>query len=261
MTRDAAPALASLRPTDGGARRASLIAATAALYLLLGAPGLAFVSVNGQAEVLAQLLQHRFIAHQEALSALSINPCVRLAERPAFARRMAAQTAGGFEIRERHAQRQLVRAAERPDDVPVGFIAPLAANLRAVGFDINSAPARADAIGRASRTGRVAIAEPIQLVRLVQDSLPHPGVLLLHPALARAPTPVDAGDERGLMGFAVGVIQVDEMVEIATRAAAVAGLVSASPVSCTCATSPARRRWTASSAGSWPMQRTSCVRR
>ena len=202
---------------------------------------------------MSQLLTHRFIAHEEALSALrrlfevtpdmghakfeyftritlkdnpdisalSINPSVKATQRPVFEREMAARAAvPAFEITERDSQGRLQRAVERTHYVPVGLIAPLQENSPAIGFDINSDPVRHDAIERARRSGAPAVTAALQLVQGKQKTV---GVLLLHPA--RAPTTLAQPIAGSLIGFAVGVIKVDRMVEIATRGATIPGLV------------------------------------
>jgi signal transduction histidine kinase/CHASE1-domain containing sensor protein len=202
--------------------------------------------IQKHGEDLAQRLLQRFIAHQEAISALhrlvevnpdmrysqfeyftritlkdnpdifalSFNPYVLPAQRQAFERSMAEKSGlPNFQITERDSQRRLVRAAPRPDYVAVGFIAPLEGNRPAVGYDINSEPLRHDAIQRAKHSGKPAVTAPIQLV---QENRQRPGVLVMHPVRQGGTT---------LMGFAIGVIKVDEMVDIATRSVALPGLV------------------------------------
>jgi signal transduction histidine kinase/CHASE1-domain containing sensor protein len=228
------------------------------MLIALGLVGVAFVvsakwersqekqDISRHGEDMAQLLAQRFIAHQEALSALrrllevtpdmdysqfeyftritlkdnpdifalSINPYVLAPQRQAFEREMAHRAAvNKFEIKERDSHRRLVRAADRPDYVAVGLIAPLEGNLPAIGFDINSEPVRHDAIDRAKLSAAPAVTAPVQLV---QENKKRVGLLLLHPAYER--NQYADTDKNALMGFAVGVIKVDHMVEIATHA-------------------------------------------
>ncbi len=212
------------------------------------------MAVRRHGEQLARVLEQRFIAHQEALAALkrlievspdmsyaqfdrftrvtlrdnpdifalSFNPYVRLAERAALERRMALATGkADFEIKERDAQKRLMRAGDRADYVAVGYIAPLQGNLPAIGYDINSEPVRQDAIRRARESRRPSVTATIQLV---QENQKRVGALLLHPAYAAAPGGSDAPADTILTGFAVGVIKLDQMVQIATDSARVYGL-------------------------------------
>jgi len=159
---------------------------------------------------------------QPDLSAISFNPYVTHAQRISFEQRMTAISPGKrFEITERDAQRHLVPAADRPDYVPVGHILPLAGNLPAIGFDIQSEPVRQETIQRARRSGQIALTAPI---RLVQDEQERPGVLMLAPAL-RANLKTTNAEQPDLAGFAVAVIKVDQMVEIATRGRLESGVV------------------------------------
>lgn len=211
--------------------------------------------IQAHGEALAALLKQRFIAHREALSALrrlievtpdmsyaqfeyftqitlkdnpdifalSFNPYVLAAQRQAFERGMMGKTGkADFAITERDSQRRLVRAVDRENYVTVGYIAPLAGNLPAIGYDINSEPVRHAAIQQAIHSGAIAITAPI---RLVQENRDRVGVLLLDPARRHGLGPDTANSRETLVGFAVGVVKVDEMVEIATRSATVPGLV------------------------------------
>lgn len=212
-------------------------------------------AIRSQGETWVKLLEQRFIAHQEALAALrrlievtpnmtfaqfeyftritlhdnpdifalSINPYVLQPQRAAFEHSMAQKTGvAGFEIKERDSQRKLVRAAERADYVAVGYIAPLQGNRPAIGFDIHSEPVRRDAIGRAKASAKPAATAPIQLV---QENQKRVGILLLHPSYLRTDEARGTPEQGALAAFSVGVIKVDEMVEIATRSSQVPGLV------------------------------------
>lgn len=211
--------------------------------------------VGAHGENLVRLLEQRFIAHQEALSALrrllevtpdmtygqfehftritlkdnpdifalSVNAYVTRAQRKAFEREMAGRAAAsGFEIRERDSQKRLVRAADRAEYVVVAYIAPLEGNRPAVGYDINSEAVRHAAIVRAKTSGAPSVTAPIHLV---QENRERVGLLLLHPAYRLVPVSDGTAREAELSGFAVGVIKVDEMVQIATRDTQLDGLV------------------------------------
>jgi signal transduction histidine kinase/integral membrane sensor domain MASE1 len=208
--------------------------------------------ISSHGERLSHRLAQRFIAHQEALSALrrlievtpdmnysqfeyftritlsdngdiyalSYNPVVPSAQRQTFEEKMAKKTGtAAFTIKQKSTEGNVIRADERPDYVAVGFIAPLEGNRAALGFDINSEPIRHDAIERARKSGQPAVTAPI---RLIQEKKERVGALLLHPAYDDRTT--SDYRESSLKAFAVGVIKVDEMVEIATRPVAVPGL-------------------------------------
>ncbi len=159
----------------------------------------------------------RTLADNPDISALSFNNLVSAAGRADFERRLAAHTGSAVAaITELGPDRRLVPAAPRPEYVAVRYIVPLVGNQRALGYDILSEPTRRAAIERARATLGMAVTAPIQLV---QDAAEHPGVLELLPI-----TVGEAGAVR-LLGFAVGVIKVDRLVEIATRGQVPEGLL------------------------------------
>ena len=203
---------------------------------------------------LAQLIDRRLVAHQEAISALrrlievtpdmtfeqfeyftrntlqdnrdifalSFNAYVRHSDRASFERSMARKTGlPNFMITERDSNKKLVRAAPRPYYVAVGYISPMEGNMPAIGFDINSEPVRLNAIDRARNSASPTVTEP---VRLVQESRERVGVLSLYPAYRKG-IGLSAAQELSLIGFAVGVIKVDEMVQIATQKEVREGIV------------------------------------
>jgi len=203
--------------------------------------------LGNHGEEVAKVLGERFIAHTEALAslarlvevtpgmtydqfeyftritrienpdifALSFNPFVLREDRVAIEKQLALRNGiDSFQIMERTPEGKLIPAGDRPLYVPVGYIAPLAGNIAARGFDIASNPIRLDAIQRARASGHLAMTATI---RLVQDKADHVGALLLHPAYGRlvAPAADGASDPvRRLTGFAVAVVKLDEMVEI-----------------------------------------------
>jgi signal transduction histidine kinase/integral membrane sensor domain MASE1 len=213
------------------------------------------LAIKNHGETLEKLLEQRFIAHQEALSALrrmlevtpdinypqfeyftritlkdnpdifalSINPYVTQTNRIDFERLMAHKTATDqFEIKEKNQQGQLIRSSEKNEYVVVGYIAPLEGNLRALGYDINSEPIRHDAIEQAINTQKQAVTMPIQLI---QENTKRVGVLIVNPAFRQSTSSNQTNTKANLIGFAVEVIKVDEMVQIATKSASIKGLI------------------------------------
>ncbi|MCB1909113.1 MAG: PAS domain S-box protein [Rhodocyclaceae bacterium] len=179
-------------------------------------------TVIGQREVIASLARFVEVAgelgteqfrhftagileeHPE-ISALSFNPVVRNSQRAAFEAEMS-RAGEAFRISERGPDGRLVAAGQRAEYVAVAHIAPLEGNRRALGFDINSDPLRRDAVTRARATRGATATAP---VALVQAHRTRSGLLLLMPAFRRETADTDGN---GLLGFAVAVIKVDEMV-------------------------------------------------
>ena len=210
------------------------------------------LTIQKHGDQLFERLSQRFIAHQEALAALqrlievthemtysqfntftkitlqenadifalSFNPYIIDSQRNAFERKMTAKTGiANFEIKERDSNGTLIRALDREEYVAVGYIAPLNGNRPAVGYDINSEPIRHEAINHSIQSHKLAATAPIQLV---QENQQRVGILLLHPAYTIPDTDTD---NVSLIGFAVAVIKVDEMIDIATRSALIPGLI------------------------------------
>ncbi len=153
--------------------------------------------------------------------ALSFNDLVHLSQRSVFERKMSGLSPlGPFRITQHDSRKQLVPATERPEYVTVRYIVPLADNQKAVGFDISSEPVRRDAILRARSSKDMAVTSPI---KLIQEQKQRIGVLEL--------MPVENSREEGdtarprLLGFAVAVVKVDELIHIATRDRTPAGLI------------------------------------
>lgn len=154
------------------------------------------------------------LKEQPDLFALSFNPIVKQAARRQFEQRMSSLLDDrSFQIREQSDQGGLVPAKPRDMYVPVGMISSLDKNRPAVGFDLMSTASRKDAIERALQTGKDVATYPI---RLVQESESRWGVLVLQPVRGRSPIG-QWGHAPGseIVGFAVGVFKVDDMLKMA----------------------------------------------
>ncbi len=155
------------------------------------------------------------------ISALSFNDLVKEAERHAYEKRAGMLTSlPEFRITERTPEGRLVAAGEASQHVVVRFIVPLHRNLPAVGYDIHSEPVRRQAIQRALERRSMAITAPLWLV---QDQRRRIGLLELYPVY-----PVPAGgmpeSDATPLGFAVGVLKVDQLIDIALKGVVPPGL-------------------------------------
>jgi serine phosphatase RsbU (regulator of sigma subunit)/CHASE1-domain containing sensor protein/anti-sigma regulatory factor (Ser/Thr protein kinase) len=153
------------------------------------------------------------------LFALSFNDLLAEKQRLSFERGMSLTLGEPYQVTERDREGRLVRAARRPEYVPVRFIVPLAENRRAVGYDIHSEPIRRAAIARARRTMAMAVTAPVSLVQVDRKRT---GVLQLWPV---QDVWFKARPGQRLLGFAVAVLKIDEMIDIATRGWVPDGLV------------------------------------
>jgi PAS domain S-box-containing protein len=133
------------------------------------------------------------VRRDPALVAVGHNVLVTGAARARYEAERAARHPG-FRLTERRAG-ELVPAAERAEYVVVQFIAPIAENRKALGFDIASEPVRAAAISATRSSGVRTASAPIHLV---QDDVDQHGFLAIEPV----------GDD----AFAVGVFRVPDIL-------------------------------------------------
>lgn len=96
--------------------------------------------------------------------AFSWREYVPAARRAAFERALRKEISPDAQITEWDADRRMVRAANRPDYVPVTYVEPLVASWGAVGFDTASEPLRHAALLRARDTAELSGTEPVELV-------------------------------------------------------------------------------------------------
>ncbi len=209
-------------------------------------------NIQADGETVGKLIENRLIAHQEVLLslrhfieatpnfsfdqfetftritlkdnpdifAMSFNDEVQAADRAAYEHRIQSQSPiTGFQITERNPEGQLCRAGDRPRYVVVRHIVPMNGNKPAIGFDIYSEPMRRDTVERATASGAVAVTGPIHLV---QEKKQRVGLLALL-SVYRSENAAEHNAE-SLRGFAVEVLKVDELIEIATRNKLPAGL-------------------------------------
>jgi PAS domain S-box-containing protein len=81
-----------------------------------------------------------------------------------------------FELRERNAAKEMLRAQIRPYYYPVTYVEPLNGNAPAVGYDLYSNEIHREAIDKSIRLGRTFITEPITLE---QESQKQTGAILI----------------------------------------------------------------------------------
>lgn len=144
------------------------------------------------------------------IQALEWAPLVRQAERSNFEQTVRAEGYANFQITELSSDYQLVRAGERPYYIPVTYVVPFKNNEAALGFDLNSNPARAIAIESARDSGQIAATGRI---RLVQEPRNQFGFLVLLPLYQTSTTSDIATRRNQFEGFLVGVFRVSDVVE------------------------------------------------
>jgi len=147
------------------------------------------------------------------LLALSFNDRVDDVDRAAY--EAAAQKDGraDFRITEHAADGTLVPAGQRPEYMVVAFIEPVAGNESLLGFDVASSDIRRETFERARDSGSAAASAPLELIQKQDGSQ---GILLFEPIYRRdAPKDTPEARRENLVGFAVGVFVIRDLLEAA----------------------------------------------
>lgn len=148
-----------------------------------------------------------------AIQALEWIPRVTLEDRLAHEQSAVDDGFGGYEITERSADGDLIRATERADYFPVYFVEPLEGNEAAVGFDLASDPSRLAALEHARDSGELTITERITLV---QETGEQAGFLTFLAVYRGDNAPATVEERRAqLEGFVLGVYRVGNVVTAA----------------------------------------------
>jgi two-component system cell cycle sensor histidine kinase/response regulator CckA len=148
-----------------------------------------------------------FNEHNHGILALEWVPRVSLSERAAFEDSARASGLHGYEIRERDAQRRMGRSGDRPYYFPILYVQPQLANQAAVGFDVYSSSKRRSAIERAESSGATTAT---QWLNLVQDGSGQHGIAIFRPVYRSSGGSIQP---KQLLGFAVGVLRISDIVE------------------------------------------------
>ena len=127
-----------------------------------------------------------------------------------------------YQIYQLDSQGHKVTAGPRQYYYPVDYVAPLAGNEPAVGFDLGSDPARLDALDNATDTGQAVATERITLV---QETGTQAGFLIAIPVY-RQKMPLTTVEQRrlALQGFVLGVFRAGDAAEDAVQPAPEKGL-------------------------------------
>jgi two-component system NtrC family sensor kinase len=150
------------------------------------------------------LEQHKFV---QGYSWNPLVPRARLDEYEELARKDGL---ADFRIKERDTSGTLVPVAPRKAYVPVYFMEPMAANKRAIGFDLASNPVRKAALDKARDTGTP---QAIGRITLVQEAGSQFGILVLSPAFADGRTGGIEQNRSSLIGYVSGVFRLGDLIE------------------------------------------------
>lgn len=160
------------------------------------------------------------LARQPELQALAWDPRVVAAERAVWEARGREEGFPAFHFTEEKAEGVLQAAGERAEYFPVFYLETLQRNAAALGFDVGSERRRREALEEARDEGRPAATAPI---RLAQEPGLQRGFLVFEPVYAGTPKTV-VERRTGLLGFAVAVFRIGDLVEKSLGAAARNGI-------------------------------------
>lgn len=176
-----------------------------------------FASSGGDPGAQFQVFAARLLPSLRGGRGLSWNPQVTAAGRAAFESRSGA----GFPIFELGPDGERRPAGERAQYMPIAAIVPGEAGSTALGFDVLSEPVRREALDRARDSGRPAATRRLELVQRPG----HSGILVVMPIYRGTTAPANVADRRDrLLGFAVAIFEVDELVRRALGLAGAPGL-------------------------------------
>lgn len=155
----------------------------------------------------------RILERNPTFQALSWNPKVSNAERPAYEAAGRADCFAGYRFTETGSEGELRTAGTRAEYVVVHYIEPYTGNDQALGFDIASDPSRRAALERARDTGSPAATPGI---RLVQERGEQSSVLILMPVYEGGGRPDTVEErQRTLRGYATGVLRLGDALRSA----------------------------------------------
>ncbi len=116
----------------------------------------------------------------------------------------------GLRIREMNAAREYSIAAARPAYFPVTFVDPLEGNQDLIGLDLATDPDYRDLLQLAERTDGLAVSP---LKRGASGKHAGSSLLVAFPLRASTDTAAANKEKPGLKGFAIGILDVDELVK------------------------------------------------
>lgn len=152
------------------------------------------------------------LSQYDGVQALSWVPRVTSATRADFEARAREDGLSGFRIEELTPDGKRMIAAERDEYFPVRVQEHFRGDDSILGLDLSSEPERRRAIMRATDTGKAAVTARVPLLSAGRDR--GWGVLIFSPIYAEgAPTGTIEARRAGLVGLAVGVFRVSDMLE------------------------------------------------
>ena len=183
---------------------------TSSLEVIHAIDGLFAASESVERDEFREFTGH-LLAHHPYIQALEWIPRVRDSERAAYEETARNEGLAGFEITRRDEQGKMVRDKQREEYVPVYYIEPLAGNEAAVGFNLASNPVRLKTLEKARDTGAVTGTARIVLIQETGEQF---GFLVFNPVYRKGASRGTIEERReNLMGFALGVFRIEDMIE------------------------------------------------
>ena len=152
------------------------------------------------------------LAQHPSLQAVSWNAYVPADVLASYESSRRAEGQPGFTVTEKDAEGNFAPVGARSDYVVVTYIEPMAANAKAVGYDIGSNPVRREALEKAIDFGSEVATAPVDLV---QETEQQKGILTLLPIYATADVPGTVAERRDeIRGFAVTVTRLGTLLDL-----------------------------------------------
>lgn len=158
---------------------------------------------------------NKILPHSAGIHELRWAPRVAASERKSYEAAAIRDGFSQYRFTELDSQRQLVTAGKREEYYPVYFAEPTGKSNAVLGLDLSARPAGRALMEKARDTG-AAVATRRIMLRLEND--PQFAFLVFQP-LYRNAAPHDTVQERrkNLIGFAMGVFRMDDMVNAALK--------------------------------------------
>ena len=155
------------------------------------------------------------LSHHSDIQALEWIPRVAEAERTSYEEAARVDGFVDFRFTERQVGGQIGTRSQESEYFPVYYVEPLRGNEPAVGFDLASNPTRREALEKARGSGEaVATAK----ITLVQETGEQSGFLIFYSVYREgAPSGTPADRNEALLGFALGVFRIGDMVKAALQ--------------------------------------------
>ena len=151
-----------------------------------------------------------FLSRHPSIQALEWIPRIPNSQRKAYERMAKKDGFSHFQLADRRAKGEMVRAPQRKEYFPVYFVEPFKGNEIALGFDLGSDQTRLEALERSRDTGEMVATTRITLVQETGEQF---GFLVFEP-IYRKGAPTDSIESRreNLEGFVLGVFRIGSIL-------------------------------------------------